>query len=237
VRRGKSAADELFQLPNLGSSELVLDAVGERGRGSALYTLRTGPGYWASCESVVRKVTPSLRAWASSRRSKGSLWRGGDFPKARGTEAQLVPWVVDEGARRRRELIGLAGRPEQELGVQQELHAPVQGVSVAWTDPGTTPEDSETTSERSEMTSERSEMTSEDSEVTSELSEVTSELSEMTSERSEVTSERSEMTSEDSEVTSELSEVTSEDSEASPTSRSSAQTLAEKTLDTRRVYA
>lgn len=44
---------------------------------SKLYTRRTGPGYLARSASLVRRVIPSARAWASSRRSKGSLCRGG----------------------------------------------------------------------------------------------------------------------------------------------------------------
>lgn len=38
---------------------------------------RIGPGYSATTESAVRSVTPSTVAWATSRRSNGSLWMGG----------------------------------------------------------------------------------------------------------------------------------------------------------------
>ena len=41
------------------------------------YTLRTGSRYLPSCASPVTRVTPSVRAWASRRRSKGSLCSGG----------------------------------------------------------------------------------------------------------------------------------------------------------------
>jgi hypothetical protein len=40
-------------------------------------TRRTGPGYCATSRSAVRRVMPSIIAWATRIRSKGSLWRGG----------------------------------------------------------------------------------------------------------------------------------------------------------------
>jgi len=45
-------------------------------------TIRTGPGYCATTESPVRRVIPSTVAWATSRRSKGSLWIGGRLSMA-----------------------------------------------------------------------------------------------------------------------------------------------------------
>ena len=44
----------------------------------APHTLRTGPGYCATRSSEVNSVIPSTRACATKRRSKGSLWIGGN---------------------------------------------------------------------------------------------------------------------------------------------------------------
>src|SRR5690606_15787736 len=49
----------------------------------------------------------------------------GYFPEARGAEEQLVARVFQELACSRGEPLGLAGRPEQGLGIEQELHSPV----------------------------------------------------------------------------------------------------------------
>src|SRR4030095_1636956 len=46
----------------------------------------------------------------------------GDLPQAGGAEAKLIARSVQALARRRRETLRLTGRPEQELGVQQQLH-------------------------------------------------------------------------------------------------------------------
>ncbi len=47
-----------------------------------------------------------------------------DLPQAGRAEQQLVFRRLDQGARLRRQAAGTSGRPQQQMGVQQQLHVP-----------------------------------------------------------------------------------------------------------------
>lgn len=47
----------------------------------------------------------------------------GDFPEACRAEYELVLRVVEQGASSGRQSLGLSGRPQEDVSVQQELHA------------------------------------------------------------------------------------------------------------------
>jgi len=63
------------------------------------YANRIGPGYFATVASSVRRVIPSMEAWAISKRSNGSLWIGGNNADCNGMRAddgQLMVSVVEQ---------------------------------------------------------------------------------------------------------------------------------------------
>src|SRR6185369_17891985 len=73
----------------------------------ASLSLVTLSAFFRSCS--IHQARPSKAAGANS--------------KLGGAESKLVARVVQELSRRLRKPLGLADRPEQELGVQRELHA------------------------------------------------------------------------------------------------------------------
>jgi hypothetical protein len=67
--------------------------------------------------AAVVEQPPAQQARLDTKVFPSQVALGGDLPQACGAEDKLVARVVQELARRSGELLGLAGRPEQELGV------------------------------------------------------------------------------------------------------------------------